>query len=151
VEGDVEVRIVDPGRPSLGQRDEREPLAIAGNEVQTRDDLPHELVVGGRRAFADDRAGNVHVRGPMLEVQERRVEPGEAVGGGHDDHSVSLADNKTCVIILTNAPDAACQPPGVSKYRPAESFSLRARTSGGPTAELMSAPADAPGRGESDA
>ncbi len=48
VEGDVEVRIVDPHRPALSQRHERQPLAIAGNEVEPIDDLLDELVVGGR-------------------------------------------------------------------------------------------------------
>jgi hypothetical protein len=83
VEGDVEVRIVDPGRSALGQRDERKPLAIAGHQVQSRDDLLHELLVGGRRTLAHDRGGNVHMRGAVLEVQERCIEPGEAVRGGH--------------------------------------------------------------------
>ena len=92
VEGDVEVRIVDPGRTALGQRHEREPLAVAGNEVQARDDLRHELLVGGRRSLADDRAGDVHVSGTVLEVQERRVESGEPIRGGHGDHSASLGD-----------------------------------------------------------
>jgi len=39
VEGGVEVRVVDPHRPSLGQRHERQPLAVAGDEMESRDDL----------------------------------------------------------------------------------------------------------------
>ena len=34
VEGDVEVRIVDPHRAALAERDEGQPLAVARDEVQ---------------------------------------------------------------------------------------------------------------------
>ena len=40
VEVDVEMRVVDPHRPALSQRHERQTLAVAGHQVQPRHDLP---------------------------------------------------------------------------------------------------------------
>ena len=83
MEPDVEVRVVDPHRPALAERDERQPLAVARNEMQARLDRRHELLVGGSRAGEDRAAGDVHMRGVALEVQKRRVEARQAVGIGH--------------------------------------------------------------------
>ena len=45
VVGDLEVRIVDPHRPTLVQRHECQPLAVAGHQVQPRDDRLDQLLV----------------------------------------------------------------------------------------------------------
>ena len=45
VVGDVEVGVVDPDRPALLERDERQPLAVAGDEVKPGLDLLDKLVV----------------------------------------------------------------------------------------------------------
>ena len=80
----VEVRIVDPHRAALAERDEREPLAVARHEVQARLDVRDQLVVRRRRPVEHHARGDVHVRrGVVLEVQERAVEPGQAVAIGH--------------------------------------------------------------------
>ena len=83
VEADVEVRIVHPHRPALIEGHEGQPLAVARDEVQPAGDLLDQLVVGRRLALEDHAAGDVHVRGVALEVQEGAVEPGQAVGIGH--------------------------------------------------------------------
>jgi hypothetical protein len=80
----VEVRVVDPHRPALSKRDERESLAVARHEMQASLDGAHELVVRRRRPVEHHARGDVHVRrGVVLEVQERAVEPGQAVAIGH--------------------------------------------------------------------
>ena len=70
----VEVRVVDPDRPALVQRDLGEPLAEARDEVQARLDMGEQLVVGRRRAVEDRHRGDVQPRARLLEMQERRVE-----------------------------------------------------------------------------
>ena len=77
---EVEVGVVDPDRPALVERDERELLAKARHQVQPGLQVLAELVVGGRRAVEDHRRGDVHVGPVALEVQERGVEAGEPVG-----------------------------------------------------------------------
>jgi hypothetical protein len=79
VVADVEVRVVDPARPALAERDERQPLAVARNLVELRADRVDELLLFGRGAGERHHGGHVHVRAAVLEVQERRVEPGQAV------------------------------------------------------------------------
>ena len=49
VVADVEVRVVDPHRPSLAERHEGQALAVAGDEVQPALDRGDRVVVGGRR------------------------------------------------------------------------------------------------------
>ena len=88
----VEVRVVDPHRAALAERDEREPLAVARHEVQARLDVRDELVVRRRRPVEHHARGDVHVRrGVVLEVQEGAVEPRQAVAVGHAGHSGSTA------------------------------------------------------------
>ena len=80
----VEVRVVGPHRPALAERDVGEPLAVARHEVQARLDVLDELRVRRRRALEDHHRRDVHVRGRVvLEVQERRVQRGQAVRVGH--------------------------------------------------------------------
>jgi hypothetical protein len=83
VEGDVEMRIVHPDRPALVERHEGQALAVARDEVQPAGDLLDQFVVGGGVAVEDHAAGDVHVRGVALQVQEGAVEPGQAVRIGH--------------------------------------------------------------------
>ena len=90
VEVGVEVRIVDPHRAPLVEGDEGQALAVARHEVQPRDDLRDQLVVGRCRPLEDHAAGHVHVRGVPLQVQERGVEPSQAVSAGHRRDSCRL-------------------------------------------------------------
>ena len=87
---EVEVRVVDPDRPALVERHGAQLLAEARHQVQARGDVVAELLVGGRRALEDDRAGDVHVRARPLHVQEGRVQPGQPVSS----HSVIFAARK---------------------------------------------------------
>ncbi len=75
----VEVRVVDPARAALPERDEREALAEPRHEVQAAVDVLEQLDVAGRLALEDDHRGDVHVRRVVLEVEERGVEPAESV------------------------------------------------------------------------
>ena len=78
----VEVRIVDPDRPALVERDVGEALAEARDEVQARLDQLAQLVVGRRRSVEDGDGRDVQTRPGLLEVQERRVECRDAVTVG---------------------------------------------------------------------
>jgi hypothetical protein len=75
----VQVRVVDPARAPLAERDEGEPLAVAGHERQAPLEHLEQLVVGGRRALEQHHAGHVHVRRRVLEVEEGRVEAGQTI------------------------------------------------------------------------
>jgi RNA polymerase sigma-70 factor (ECF subfamily) len=78
------VRVVDPDRATLRQRHRGQPLAVAGDEVQAREQVADERVVVRRRALEDVDAGDVHVGvAAVLEMQERGVEPAQSVAGGH--------------------------------------------------------------------
>jgi hypothetical protein len=79
VVAEVEVRVVDPDRPSLPVRHEGELLAEARNEVQARVEVLEELLVARRGAFEDRRRGHVHVSAVALEMQERGVESAQSV------------------------------------------------------------------------
>ena len=79
VVAEVELRIVDPLRPALSERDRAQLLAEAGDQVQARLDVLTELVVGRRRALEQGRRGDVHVRRAVLEVEKRGVEAAEAI------------------------------------------------------------------------
>ncbi len=71
----VEVRVVHPHGPSLAEGNEREPLAIARDEMQPALHVLGEFAQRGRWAGEDHDGRNVHMRRPVgLEVQERRVE-----------------------------------------------------------------------------
>ena len=76
----VEVRVVDPLGPALAERDHAQLLAEAGHQVKARVDVVAQLVVGGGRPLEQGRGGDVHVGGASLEVQERRIEAGQAIG-----------------------------------------------------------------------
>ena len=148
VEGDVEVGVVDPHRPALAERHERQPLAVAGHQVEPRDDLLDELVVGRRRALEHHAAGDVHVRGVALEVQERAVEPGQPVrlatarilaGFGRCARG-AVADDASGI---TSSVSGVARPAGncchpLRSIRPAESSLPGAGASGGPIAGLQS-------------
>jgi hypothetical protein len=67
--------------------DLRELLAVARDEVEPALDRPQQVLVGGGLAVEDEDPGDVHVRAAGLEVEERGVEPGEAVAAGHDRDS----------------------------------------------------------------
>ena len=76
---EVEVRVVDPDRAALVERDEPQLLAEAGDEVQPRFEVVAELVEVRRRAVEDHRRGDVHVGSVALQVEEGRVEAGQAI------------------------------------------------------------------------
>ena len=80
VVAEVELGVVDPARAALAEGDEPQLLAEAGDQVQARGDVLAQLVVVGRRALEQRGRGDVHVRGPPLEVQERGVQACEAIG-----------------------------------------------------------------------
>ena len=79
----VEMRVVDPLRPPLAERHERELLPVARDEMQPPPDALDELVVVGRAAREQHRARDVHVGRSVLEVQERGVLGAEPVGDSH--------------------------------------------------------------------
>jgi hypothetical protein len=78
--GEVEVWVVDPNGATLREGNESELLAKARDEMQAGLDVVPELVVAGRGPLEQGDGGDVHVGRPPLEVEERRVEPGEAIG-----------------------------------------------------------------------
>ena len=142
VEGDVEVRVVDPHRAALTERHERQPLAIAGDQVQPREDVRDQLVVGRGAPFEDRGAGDMHVGGAVLKVQKRAVKAGQAVGiGRHRKVSVRICS----VTSVTQILNRGCQLWASLNNRLAESFLPGAGTSGGPIAGRR----ELPGRGES--
>ena len=69
----VEVRVVDPDRPALDERRERQLLAVARNEREPALELGDELLVGRRLALEQQHGADVHVRAALLEREERRV------------------------------------------------------------------------------
>jgi hypothetical protein len=79
VVAEVEVRVVDPARPALPQRDEGEPLAVARHERQAPLERLEEVGVGGRGPLEQHHAGHVHVAGGVLEVEEGRVEASQTI------------------------------------------------------------------------
>jgi hypothetical protein len=84
VVAEVEVRVVDPDRAALLERDARQPLAVARDEVQARLQRVEQVVVLGRLALERHDRGDMHVRAGVLDVEEGGVERGEAVGvAGH--------------------------------------------------------------------
>ncbi len=83
VVAEVEVRVVDPDRAALVQRDLGEALAKARDEVQPRLDVDAQLVPGRRGALEDRHRRDVEALARLLEVQERGVEGGDAVAVGH--------------------------------------------------------------------
>jgi hypothetical protein len=92
VEGDVEMGVVDPHRAALTERHERQPLPIARDQVQAREDVLDQLVVCRGASFEDRGTGDMHVGGAVLEMQKRAVEAGQAVGiRRHREVSVEFA------------------------------------------------------------
>src|SRR6202012_3445364 len=89
-------------------------------------DLLDQLVVGGGVALEHHAAGDMHVRGVALEVQEGAVESGQAVGIGH------ALDSGTppAVTSLTQVGSSSCESRRLPK-RPAESSLPGAERSGG--------------------
>ena len=84
VEGDVEALIVDPDGRGESPGHLAQPLPVArdvGDAIA--DELDEALVIQGARLLLEEsEAADVHGRGRALEIEERRVESGEAVG--HD-------------------------------------------------------------------
>ena len=77
----VQVGVVDPPRPALAERHERQALAVARHQPEAALDGLEQLVVGRRRPFEDHHAGHVHVGGAVLQMEERRVEPCQSIRG----------------------------------------------------------------------
>ena len=84
------MRVVHPPRAALAERHERQPLAVARHQMQPALDRLQQLVVGGRVALEHHDRRHVHVRGRVLQVQERRVESGQAISG----HGVLLGNGR---------------------------------------------------------
>ncbi len=51
VVAEIELAVVDPHRPPLPERDERQALAIAGHELEARLDQREQIDIRGRRPF----------------------------------------------------------------------------------------------------
>ena len=83
VVADVEVRVVDPHGRDGAERREREPLAVARDEVQAGVDVRDEVVVRRRRALEEQHGAHVHVGAVLLESQKGGVEAGQPVGVRH--------------------------------------------------------------------
>ncbi len=83
MEGQTELWIVDPHRPSLSERNRREPLAVARHQVQPRLDRRHQIRIRGRWAGEDRAGADVHMRRLALELQKRVIERREPVSVGH--------------------------------------------------------------------
>jgi len=79
----VEMRVVDPDRPALYERRERQLLAVARHEREPVLDLGDEVRVRGRLALQQEHRADVHVGPAVLEREERGVEPAEAVAVAH--------------------------------------------------------------------
>jgi hypothetical protein len=79
----VEVRVVDPLRTALPERDVGELLAVARHDVQPVVDRAYEVLVRGRLAGEDEDRRDVHVRAARFEIQERGVQAAETVAVGH--------------------------------------------------------------------
>ncbi len=90
---EVEVRVVDPLRAPLPQRDGRQPLAVAGDQVQPPLDLGHQLLVAGRVALEQHHRGHVHVSRRVLEVEEGRIQSAQAVVGHCDEAHIRRLDS----------------------------------------------------------
>jgi hypothetical protein len=74
VEGQVEARVVDPAGAQEAAGRPREALAVARQPVQAPADHQREIVVGRRIAVEQQDPADVHVRGGVLDLQERSVE-----------------------------------------------------------------------------
>ena len=80
----VEVGVVGPHRASLAEGDVRQALAIAGDQVQSADDVVDQFLEGRSLTLEDHHRGHVHVgSGVVLQVQERGIEGRQAVGVRH--------------------------------------------------------------------
>ena len=80
---EVEVGVVDPDRPPLGEGDEAQFLAESRHQVQARGDVIAEFLVARRLAAEDRGRGDVHMGAGALQVEERGVQAGEAFGLRH--------------------------------------------------------------------
>ena len=120
----VEVRVVGPHRPALAERDVGQPLAVARHQVQPAEHVIDQLLRRRRLALEDHHRRDVHVRGRVvLEMQERRVQRGQAVGVGHCSivaASVSHVNvGRFWVVSNTFATDReVCPPSHITPQRP---------------------------------
>jgi hypothetical protein len=67
---EVEARIVDPERPAHLEARVGEPLSVTRHEPEARRDVGAQLLPRWGRSFEHDDGSHVHVRGPLLLVQE---------------------------------------------------------------------------------
>lgn len=79
VKGRPELRVIDPHRAALVKRHEREPLTVPRDHLQARVERLDQILVGRRRSVEEDACADVHVRPALLELQERVVEPAQAI------------------------------------------------------------------------
>ncbi len=80
---EVEVRVVLPHRSAEREGSEPHALPVAGDEVELGGEQPPELVHGRGRALEHRDAGDVHVRDPVLHVQELGIEGAQPLHGHH--------------------------------------------------------------------
>jgi hypothetical protein len=137
----VEMRIVRPQRSPLAERHIGQTLAIARHQVQAAEHMVGQLPRRRRNTLEHHHQRDMHVRGRVvLQMQERGIEGGQAVGIGHcgdcrcSGASRQRRDQKSqraCVIDRTHR--ASTGHIASDDVRPAESCPWM-DASGGPTA-----------------
>ena len=105
-----------------------------------------ELVVSGRRPLEQGGRGNVHVGRPALQVQERGIEAGEAIGAHCTDHRKPIRS----VSVVTHRTSVRCKRrTGKRTKTKSDSLIARAQRAGGGEAETAPlVPPGAKGRDE---
>src|SRR6185295_1239948 len=83
VVAEIELAVVDPHRPPLPERDEREPLAIARHVLEAGLEQREQIDVRRRWSLEDRQGADVHVSGAVLEVEKGRVQRAELLEPGH--------------------------------------------------------------------
>ena len=78
---EVEALVVDPARAGLGERNLRDALPVARHQAEARLDVSQQPLVWVWLPGEDQRPRHVHVRGRILQLQERCVERTEPVFG----------------------------------------------------------------------
>ena len=107
---EVEVGVVDPHRAALSERHEAQLLAESRHQVEPRGDVVAKVRVLGSRALEEGGRGDVHVRGAVLEVEERAVEAAEPVAM----HLEGSSQNVSSVTGVTHT--TSCGPYGQPPY-----------------------------------
>jgi hypothetical protein len=80
---EVELGIIDPNRTTQLEGHRTDPLPVAGEEGQLRADQRFELAVVGGRVGEDAGHSDVHVDGPVLQMEEFGIESAESVHRRH--------------------------------------------------------------------